>query len=364
MGFKFRRSIKIAPGIRVNLGHSSMGVSVGGKGYRYSVNTKGRRTTTLGMPGTGISYSVSSTSGTKRKKNASTANYDKWVKEQAVQKQLERDQLVVQHYVELIADLKSLHTNWDDEIDWLGVSKLPAPFVHGSNGPNEKKAQQLLDTYKPGFLDNIMGKVDKKRLELADTVVKAREKDLEEYSDWTEMVATAKAVLTGDLDAYEKVMIDFAPLDDLSEYGSGFEVQLNDANLVEVDFVANTKDVVPTESKSLTSSGKLTTKAMTKGAYLDLCQDFVCSAILRIALDIFATLPVKDVVIHANDIRVDEATGHDECATIVSTKISRNVLYALNLEKIDPSDAMSNFKTHMSFMKTKGFKKVEKVDLT
>lgn len=53
--FRFRRSIKIAPGIRWNFGKKSSSLSFGGRGARYTVGTSGRRTT-VGIPGTGISY--------------------------------------------------------------------------------------------------------------------------------------------------------------------------------------------------------------------------------------------------------------------------------------------------------------------
>jgi hypothetical protein len=67
MGFRFRKSFKIAPGVKLNVGKKSMGVSVGAKGFRTSVNTSGRRTTTVGIPGTGLSYTSTSSSGTKKK---------------------------------------------------------------------------------------------------------------------------------------------------------------------------------------------------------------------------------------------------------------------------------------------------------
>lgn len=40
MGLRFRRSIKVAPGVRVNVGKKSVGVSVGGKYGGVSVNSK------------------------------------------------------------------------------------------------------------------------------------------------------------------------------------------------------------------------------------------------------------------------------------------------------------------------------------
>ena len=56
MGFRFRKSFKIAPGVRVNVGKKSIGISAGVKGARVSVNSSGRKTTTVGIPETGLSY--------------------------------------------------------------------------------------------------------------------------------------------------------------------------------------------------------------------------------------------------------------------------------------------------------------------
>ena len=74
MGFRFRKSIKIAPGVRLNLNSKSTSLSFGGKGARYTVSSTGRKTATVGIPGTGISYSETTgghrASGTGRKKLA------------------------------------------------------------------------------------------------------------------------------------------------------------------------------------------------------------------------------------------------------------------------------------------------------
>jgi hypothetical protein len=55
MGFRFRRSIKIAPGIRLNVSKSGVSASVGRRGATINVSEKGTRAT-VGIPGTGISY--------------------------------------------------------------------------------------------------------------------------------------------------------------------------------------------------------------------------------------------------------------------------------------------------------------------
>ncbi|MFM0544310.1 DUF4236 domain-containing protein [Paraburkholderia strydomiana] len=55
MGWGFRKSIKIAPGIRINLSKRGISASLGGKGFTY--NTRGRITTSI--RGTGIRYTTS-----------------------------------------------------------------------------------------------------------------------------------------------------------------------------------------------------------------------------------------------------------------------------------------------------------------
>lgn len=57
MGFRFRKSIKVMPGVRVNIGKKSVSsLSVGPRGAKVNVGRKGTRTT-VGIPGSGLSYS-------------------------------------------------------------------------------------------------------------------------------------------------------------------------------------------------------------------------------------------------------------------------------------------------------------------
>lgn len=57
MGFRFGRSIRIAPGIRINLGKRGASISVGGRGLTTNINHQGYRTT-VSLPGTGASYAT------------------------------------------------------------------------------------------------------------------------------------------------------------------------------------------------------------------------------------------------------------------------------------------------------------------
>jgi hypothetical protein len=55
VGFRFRRSVRVLPGIRLNLSKSGASVSLGGRGLHYTVGPNGTRTT-VGLPGTGLSW--------------------------------------------------------------------------------------------------------------------------------------------------------------------------------------------------------------------------------------------------------------------------------------------------------------------
>ena len=64
MGFRFRKSFGAGP-FRVTMSKSGIGYSVGGKGFRVTKKASGGTRTTVGIPGTGISYSTDS----KKKKS-------------------------------------------------------------------------------------------------------------------------------------------------------------------------------------------------------------------------------------------------------------------------------------------------------
>lgn len=57
MGLRFRKSIKLAPGVKLNLNKKSTSVTFGGKGLHHTISSTGKKTTSVGVPGTGISYS-------------------------------------------------------------------------------------------------------------------------------------------------------------------------------------------------------------------------------------------------------------------------------------------------------------------
>ena len=56
MGFRFHKSFKVAPGVRLNISKKKVSTTIGPRGAKLTIGSSGTRFTTS-IPGTGISYS-------------------------------------------------------------------------------------------------------------------------------------------------------------------------------------------------------------------------------------------------------------------------------------------------------------------
>lgn len=78
MGFRYRKSINLGGGFRINLSKSGVGYSWGTKGYRITKTAGGKTRRTYSIPGTGISYVSESGQNRNRQRNRNqrnTSNY-------------------------------------------------------------------------------------------------------------------------------------------------------------------------------------------------------------------------------------------------------------------------------------------------
>lgn len=72
MGVRFRKSINLGGGFRVNISKSGIGYSWGTKGYRYTKTARGSSRRTYSIPGTGLSYV--SESGKRKGRSGSSSH--------------------------------------------------------------------------------------------------------------------------------------------------------------------------------------------------------------------------------------------------------------------------------------------------
>ena len=161
MGFRYRKSIKIIPGVRVNLSKSGVSTSIGRPGATVNIG-HGRVKTTVGLPGSGLSMSKTSKSGSRsssgrsnsvkqRSGAAATASIPK--ADRAVLAALQVANL---HELDTIARSKSEHAlpaamlagliAADSQLDWAR-QMLTWVFTQGTD-PGESR---LVHSYLPGM---------------------------------------------------------------------------------------------------------------------------------------------------------------------------------------------------------------------
>ena len=294
-------------------------------------------------------------------------------------KQLQKEQVVasaahaVTSYNDYLAVIKSVHHDCSPELDWAAMQREKAPGVPTLSIEHERTAQAALDGYEPGFWDKLFKRGPKKVEQLTQAVANARQRDqqatverqtahAQQHAEWQDRQDLSAQVLVKNAEAYPQVLEAFAPFEGIGHLGSSLEFTFT-ADHIEVDVNVKTSEVIPDFVVSQLASGKLSRKNLPVSKFNELYQDYVCGCLLRVAREVFAHLPVNQVVVHALAEQLNPATGQVERQVIVSVSIPRATLAKLNFTSLDPSDSMQNFNHTMKFTKTGGFQGVERVGL-
>ena len=85
MGFRFRKSINLGGGVRVNLSKKGVGYSFGTKGARVTKMANGKHRTTVGIPNTRLSY-ISDSKSKRNRCNKSNVNANVYVSDDEMKK--------------------------------------------------------------------------------------------------------------------------------------------------------------------------------------------------------------------------------------------------------------------------------------
>lgn len=296
MGLRFRKSISIIPGVKLNFGKSGMSVSTGVPGFRKTFHTSGRVTTSVGIPGTGLSYVTTEnrnrTSRNQRQARNETPTYYEPTPEpntgfdyDETEQNYETSFDAPTSRTVTKAVTTDIHKITDDVIDWTEVMVSPTP-------PDDSCDAEL----------------------------------------WSYFHNVAAKVLSGDIDTYLQVINDINPLNDLLDYGTGFEFGTDSSLKMEVEFQINSANVdIPHNSTEY--------------------QDYVCSVAIRVARDIFALLPVQNVIVHATN------NGND----ILSVRFDKKTFSELKFNFIDPSNTIEKFRFVMDFDEVNGFQNIKRI---
>lgn len=298
---------------------------------------------------------------------------EKRQKEFAKMEALEQAAYEVEVYENHIDILLSMHKECAEPVRWTKILSKPEPEQPVKNSILEQAAMHASTSYRPNVWAKLFKLESRQREALMAKIATAAIEDerlfqvqLDEWrdahSDWAEERDIALRILDGDRQAKLDAIEAFEAFEEISHLGSSIQIIVHEGGVLEAKLAIHGSHVIPTEIKSLLKSGKLSTKAMPTGRFNELHQDYVCSCALRIGRELLAILPDDLVIVTAIDNVLNSSTGHMEDQPILSVAFSRATVDSLNLESIDPSDAMKNFVHAMSFKKGAGFSGVSALD--
>ncbi len=334
MGLNFRKSIQLIPGVKLNLSKSGASISAGVPGFRKSINTQGQVTTTASIPGTGLYYTDKKKAFGKDAKTAKKAAEKKTTKKSTS-----------------TAEKKTTTKKAASSTEKKTAAKTTAEKSTAKKTAASSQTAPVSEPQQTAPVYTNVGQVDAASL-------KSIHKTADDTIDWKTVAASAKApdascsqvmwayyhsvaadVLKGDIDTYLQLIYEVNPLDDLLGYGSNFEFGTDNPRKMEVEFTVN-RELLSHASQTMSSF-----------EYNDLLQDFVCSLSIRVARDMFALLPVQNVMVHA------VLDGN----TVLSVRFDRDNLAKVKFGMIDPSDTVSKFTHSMSFDRMRGFLPVSRL---
>ena len=348
MGLNFRKSIQLIPGVKLNLSKSGASISAGVPGFRKSINTQGQVTTTASIPGTGLYYTDKKKAFGKDAKTAKKA-----AEKQAAEKKTTSKKSTSSAEKKTTTKKTALTTEKKTtaKSTTAAAEKKTAAKTTAKKTAAPKESAPVIEPQQTAPVFTNVGQVDAASL-------KSIHKTADDTIDWKAVAASAKApdasysqmmwayyhsvaadVLKGDIDTYLQLIYEVNPLDDLLGYGSNFEFGTDNPRRMEVEFTVN-RELLSHASQTMSSF-----------EYNDLLQDFVCSLSIRVARDMFALLPVQNVMVHA------VLDGN----TVLSVRFDRDNLAKVKFGMIDPSDTVSKFTHSMSFDRMRGFLPVSRL---
>ncbi|SFN40234.1 DUF4236 domain-containing protein [Proteiniclasticum ruminis] len=354
MGFNFRKRIRIGKFLSLNIGKSGVSLSAGRRGFRQSFNTKGQARTTIGIPGTGLSYSKTinakkliNTAGDKKKLNTASRNFS-----------YEEE---VRQFNEDLEYIVTLHHEADYPIDIgrnlsSGESKL---FEPGEDGPYVREAKRIIKENKPGFFKRIFsGK--QYRYDSEEILNHAETADKDLLSKW-ERNKRISSELLNMKEASPVEVLKKIELEKDMEFIEDLDCSLDSDGRLNVDITINPESVVPKEYITLTPTGKLSRREYSKTDYYSIVSQFVAALALRTGRNVFHLVSQEEILLHVHEMRMNSVSGLKSEELILSVLLDRETLYKINFEDIHPFEALIEFRHEVDFLKTKGFKEVSRL---
>lgn len=324
MGLRFRKSISLGKGIRLNIGKTGVSISAGIPGFRKTIHSSGRVTTSVGIPGTGIYYV-----DTKNPKKKETTAPKKTSRQASAYTWNPTPQPVIQIDPKPVVKPtdRQLQTEEQQDVNVglyaraTGNSTVTNNSVHTQSADTEIKstAEQVSpipDVKWPSTVVTQLFEHCDYPVKWIDVLTSAQPLDSAYNPEtWQYLHSKAIAVFEGDVEAMLEIIERINPYDDLLDHLTDFEFEADDAECIEV--------ICRLILNSLGSEK----------------EDAIASLIIRLARDTFALLPIPAIRIHIlnapSEIIDDVYFERDIFAnTIFENKDPSSLLFSLSRNRV------------------------------
>lgn len=311
MGLRFRKSVTLCKGVKLNFGKTGMSVSVGGKGYHKTINTKGQVTTSVGIPGSGIYYTDTKRLGGNRQANTQRNTQNQYYTQNAI-----REPQPVMEY-EINDSIESYLNPQEQNINSGFVKN---EVIQGPEDRTYKETETVENVPKlisEDEIRNLYLKSDE-LVDWTELLVSTTADDMfMEQDKWIFLKGISHRILSGDIDAYLETIEKMRPVDDLLDYGSQFEFGTDNPKSMEVEFQINQHNDM-----------------LSDGTNPELYNEYVAACTIRVARDLFALLPVRYVIVYAQ-------SGEK---SILEAKFDKNILQTIDFEHREAIEIIEMFK--------------------
>lgn len=279
----------------------------------------------------------------QREERTRLRELERLAKEMAKLSALEQARIDVQTREAEFAALLTVHKDVTEAVDWYAISASLGPPEPLRRSHKELRAKQ----------DELLARAGLDRFRTSGfesaSVSAALEDDadykieMERWSASTHELQKSRylalRILSGDCDGYREVLDGLNLFEESPDVRAQSRFLVHDRHTVECVMTVDGTGIIPTETRSLTSTGKVSSKALSKGRFHEIYQDYVCSCALRAARDVFAILPIDLLVVTA-EVKATDALGVITQRPALSALVSRDDISSLNFDTLDPSDTI------------------------
>lgn len=311
MGLRFRKSVTLCKGVKLNFGKTGMSVSVGGKGYHKTINTKGQVTTSVGIPGSGIYYTDTKRLGGNRQVNTQRNVQNQYYNQNTIRESQPIQEYEINDSIESYLNLQEQNINSGfvkNEVIQEPEERINNETETMGNAPKLISEDEIRNLYLKS--DEPVDWTELLISTTADDVFMEQDK-------WNFLKGISHRILSGDIDAYLETIEKMRPVDDLLDYGSQFEFGTDNPKSMEVEFQINQHNDM-----------------ISDGTNSELYNEYVAACTIRVARDLFALLSVRYVIVHAQSGEM----------SVLEAKFDKNTLQTIDFVHEKGTEIIELFK--------------------